>query len=108
MYLYIGSMDYSCYNKDMDKMLSQTTWLSFHKAKKNNPRANEGLTKKLIMNSLSCYFLDINSHKNLDALILASINNHCQGVCRKIPIFPMSADVNIKFTSVFFIAINSH
>jgi hypothetical protein len=54
------------------------------------------------MNSLSQYpLLDINSHKNLDALILASINNHCQGVLDKNPIIPMSTDVNIKFTSVF-------
>jgi hypothetical protein len=61
------------------------------------------------MNSLSQYpLLDINSHKNLDALILAFNNNHCQGVLQEIPIFPMSTDVNKMFTSVFFIAINSH
>lgn len=39
--------------------------------------------------------------RNLDALILASIDNYCQGVLKEIPIFPMSADVNILFMSVF-------
>jgi hypothetical protein len=39
--------------------------------------------------------------RNLDALILASNNNYCQGVLQEIPIFPMSADVNLMFTSVF-------
>jgi hypothetical protein len=53
------------------------------------------------MNSLSYYLLDNKSHKELDALILASINNHCQGVCRKTPIISMSTDVNLMSTSVF-------
>jgi hypothetical protein len=38
----------------------------------------------------------------LDALILASNNNYCQGVLEEIPIFPMSTDVSKMFTSVFY------
>ena len=68
---------------------------------KKYPRVNEGQEKKSIMNILPQCAISGNSHKNLDALILASNNNFCQGVYSQNPyisyVYWCWPNVNISF-----------